>query len=260
MINYSVITENDVSKWKDKTGEEYHFPKKYLKILQPGTQVIYYKGRMKDKKFADKRLSLKEHYFGVAVIGELREDAESEKGDYYATVVNFQSFHKSVPFKIENKNLEIIPESRRSNYYRDGVRPISKEIFERIISLSDLSINYNDDALTSNGFDSEVEEGGKKKRYTTYYERNHVLRQQVLEIHGYTCQACKLNFKEYYGNWGEGFIHVHHLRPISSIGETHKVNPRTDMAVLCPNCHSMVHRRKDKILTIEELKHMIKKR
>jgi len=37
---YTIITENDESQWDDDTGVLYHFPKKYLKHLQPGTNVI----------------------------------------------------------------------------------------------------------------------------------------------------------------------------------------------------------------------------
>ena len=48
---YTVITENDESAWKDKTGVLYHFPKRYLKYLTPGTRVIYYKGKLKNKSF-----------------------------------------------------------------------------------------------------------------------------------------------------------------------------------------------------------------
>ncbi|WP_411973692.1 hypothetical protein ACLCDV_11025 [Sphingobacterium sp. Lzh-3] len=55
-MNYVVITENDVSQWKDNKGREYHFPKRYLKYLTKGTFIIYYKGRMKDTSFALKRM------------------------------------------------------------------------------------------------------------------------------------------------------------------------------------------------------------
>ena len=45
------------------------------------------------------------------------------------------------------------------------------------------------------------------------------------------------------------------LTPIPSL----EMNPKTDMTVLCPNCHSMIHRKKSKTLTIEELKAIYKK-
>lgn len=38
--NYAVIVENDISAWADETGVLYHFPKRYLELLNPNTRVI----------------------------------------------------------------------------------------------------------------------------------------------------------------------------------------------------------------------------
>jgi 5-methylcytosine-specific restriction protein A len=63
-----------------------------------------------------------------------------------------------------------------------------------------------------------------------------------------------------YGEIGRGFIHVHHVVPISSIGESYKVDPAKDLVPVCPNCHAMLHRGKGgKVLTVEELRAKIKK-
>ena len=32
----TIIVENDVSQWEDRTGEVYHFPKRYRELLLPG--------------------------------------------------------------------------------------------------------------------------------------------------------------------------------------------------------------------------------
>ena len=64
---------------------------------------------------------------------------------------------------------------------------------------------------------------------------------------------CGFNFLERYGEIGRGFIHVHHVNPLSQTGEQ-IVDPKTDLVPVCPNCHSMIHRDKNHILTIEELK------
>ncbi|HCI3596178.1 TPA: restriction endonuclease, partial [Pseudomonas aeruginosa] len=53
----AVIAENDVSIWDDETGAVYHYPRRYSAILKPGVQVVYYKGKLTDKSFADQRLS-----------------------------------------------------------------------------------------------------------------------------------------------------------------------------------------------------------
>jgi hypothetical protein len=38
-------------------------------------------------------------------------------------------------------------------------------------------------------------------------------------------------------------IHVHHLRPQSSIGKRYRVNPIADLRPVCPNCHMVLHLR-----------------
>ncbi|MDA1453019.1 hypothetical protein PALA21_04792 [Pseudomonas aeruginosa] len=67
----AVIAENDVSIWDDETGAVYHYPRRYSAILKPGVQVVYYKGKLTDKSFADQRLSAQPHYFGIARIGKV---------------------------------------------------------------------------------------------------------------------------------------------------------------------------------------------
>ena len=61
-----------------------------------------------------------------------------------------------------------------------------------------------------------------------------------------------------YGELGQGFIHVHHIVPISKIGKEYKIDPINDLVPVCPNCHAMLHRGKDgKVYRIDELKEII---
>ncbi|MBU3680073.1 MAG: hypothetical protein FGM32_10790 [Candidatus Kapabacteria bacterium] len=65
-----------------------------------------------------------------------------------------------------------------------------------------------------------------------------------------------MNFEDVYGPIGRGFIHVHHRRPISAAGGSYSINPSTDLVPVCPNCHSMMHRRTPPY-TVEELRGMM---
>ncbi|MFC1460592.1 HNH endonuclease [Microvirga arabica] len=40
---------------------------------------------------------------------------------------------------------------------------------------------------------------------------------------------------------GQDFIHIHHKRPLSLAGGPTLIDPKTDLAPLCPNCHAIVH-------------------
>lgn len=253
-MNYYILTENDESKWNDQAGIRYHFPQRYFKWLQPGTKIIYYKSKMQKRKFADKRLSKDPHYFGFATIGEVEKNKDKT---YNASFRDFHLFAKAVPFKIGEDYLEVIPTSRKSNYWRDGVRPIDETLYNKILELAEIELNtgasiYNDVELSA--VDAAIYlEGGQKLAIVTLYERNQQLRDKAIEIHGYSCKVCGFNFGETYGEWGEGFIHIHHKNPVAQNAEVKTVNPETDLVPLCANCHAMVHRRKNKILNIETL-------
>ncbi len=126
----------------------------------------------------------------------------------------------------------------------------SFEVWRERNELNDLN-QGTPEAITS-GF-----EGKKKKIYTTTYERNAKLRSKAVIIHGTTCAACGFNFETIYGKWGEGYIQVHHLKPLSGRKSEAEVNPTKDLIVLCANCHAMVHRKKVKTLSISQLKTLL---
>lgn len=248
---YTVITENDVSDWSDETGILYHFPKRYCRLLAPGTQLIYYKGReRKEHKGKVQRLSSEPHYFGSAKIGKLYPDRHSEKGDYFATIVEYQPFTTPVNFKQNNKYIEIIPDNKKTNYWRDGVRAIDKLVFDRIVSMASISFNDNAEVVAE-------EEGTYLTSLTTRYERNPRLRKQAIAIHGAVCKACGFDAKKVYGDAYDGMIHIHHLNPLSEVATRHSVDPEVDLIPLCPNCHAVVHHKKNKLLSLEELKKLI---
>ncbi|WP_300433726.1 DUF3883 domain-containing protein [Christiangramia sp.] len=136
-MKYVIITENDESQWDDKTGISYNYPAKYHQILTPGTKVIYYKGKLKDKRFEDLRLSKDPHYFGVAIIGDIYLDENASKKEFYCDILAYQPFDSAVPFKLNGQYIETIPENKKSNYWRDGVREISKKTFDRILELAE---------------------------------------------------------------------------------------------------------------------------
>ena len=100
-------------------------------------------------------------------------------------------------------------------------------------------------------------EGAKKQVVVNRYERNPAARQKCIEHYGYKCSACEMNFEKSYSERGRYLIHVHHIIPLSSIGETYEVDPIKDLRPICPNCHAVIHRTEPPC-SIEELKELIK--
>lgn len=88
------------------------------------------------------------------------------------------------------------------------------------------------------------------------YERNPLARKKCIVHYGTSCFVCGFNFGKVFGELGKGFIHVHHLRPLSEMAEEHEVDPVEDLRPVCPNCHAMIHRRSPP-LSIEEIKALL---
>ena len=87
----------------------------------------------------------------------------------------------------------------------------------------------------------------RKYAFHRKVERNPTAAKQAKKFHGLRCQACDLDFEERYGKIGKGFIEAHHLKPIAKLEEGVAVtyDVAADFAVLCANCHRMIHRSDD---------------
>jgi 5-methylcytosine-specific restriction enzyme A len=101
-------------------------------------------------------------------------------------------------------------------------------------------------------------EGALIRVLVNKYERNPVNREICISMNGCYCQVCGFNFEEEYGMWGSGFIHVHHITPVSKLGKDYIINPLEDLVPICPNCHAIIHKT-DPPLTVNQLKNIIKK-
>jgi len=91
----------------------------------------------------------------------------------------------------------------------------------------------------------QVEE---KKRFKEHRRiEGRINTQKVKKILGCVCSVCDFNFSETYGDLGDGYIEAHHLQPYSDLlpGEKRKLHLKNDFAVLCANCHRMIHRLDD---------------
>ena len=99
-------------------------------------------------------------------------------------------------------------------------------------------------------------EGKRRQVLVNAFERNTVARKLCIKHYEAKCSVCNFDFQENYGEIGAGFIHVHHLLELSTIGKEYKVNPVTDLRPVCPNCHAMLHQR-NPAFSIEELRRII---
>lgn len=93
--------------------------------------------------------------------------------------------------------------------------------------------------------DEEASEGRTLTRLHKSKERNRALvtkkKAKVLKESGkLACEACGFDFAKVYGGHGEGFIECHHTQPLYTLDAGSKTK-LSDLALLCANCHRMVH-------------------
>ncbi|MGD6964070.1 HNH endonuclease [Fictibacillus phosphorivorans] len=107
--------------------------------------------------------------------------------------------------------------------------------------------------------DEGFPEGKVKLKQHLVRERNPVViklaKERFLQMHGKLyCEVCEFDFVEHYGELGEGYIEGHHTKPISDMSENEATKVE-DIALVCANCHRMLHRKRP-WLSIKELKNI----
>lgn len=100
-------------------------------------------------------------------------------------------------------------------------------------------------------------EGAMRSTWVNSYERHPQARRACIKHHGTSCAVCDFSFEEAYGPEFSGLIHVHHLRPLSELGQSYQIDPIVDLVPLCPNCHAAIHW-KQLASTVEELREKLR--
>ncbi len=90
-------------------------------------------------------------------------------------------------------------------------------------------------------------EGAALRRLTIHRRREWKLREakiaEALKRGRLRCDVpgCRFDFEKTYGSLGRGYAQVHHLRQLSDRDEDTPTS-LADLAVVCANCHAMIHR------------------
>lgn len=106
------------------------------------------------------------------------------------------------------------------------------------------------------GIEEPLVEGASFTVQVSAFERNPVARQKCIAHYGTSCSVCAFNFGATYGSCAGSYIHVHHLKPLASIGEEYVIDPIKDLRPVCANCHAVIHLRQPPY-SIEEVKGML---
>jgi hypothetical protein len=91
--------------------------------------------------------------------------------------------------------------------------------------------------------DFEAVEGNRQLVAHLQRERNQTLvRKKKKGAASLNCEACNFSFKQAYGQLAEEYCEVHHLVPLAE-AEKSRTTRLQDLAILCANCHRVVHLR-----------------
>ena len=188
--------------------------------------------------------------------------------------------------KVVNEGNESLLKWRYKPSKRDGKNENRKEYFskyflalevfisipEKVDEISDflnelLSLSENRekaDNLDRNtpDFRDSFPEGKLKERLHKQRERSSSLikavKKEALDQHGkLECQCCGFDFEVKYGYLGREFIEAHHTKPVSELHQDGEKTQKEDIALVCANCHRMLHRKRPWI-KMNELKKLTK--
>jgi predicted HNH restriction endonuclease len=139
----------------------------------------------------------------------------------------------------------------------------------RLLALRDIYDKYQkiyskiEDSIVDEEEEITFPEGKELYRLHRLKERNVALikmaKARYLDVNPkLSCQVCEFSFEDSYGELGKGFIEAHHIYPISNLTEETPTKVE-DIALVCSNCHRMLHRRRP-WLTLPELSKMNKQK
>lgn len=171
---------------------------------------------------------------------------------------------KAVLLPVEQREL-MIPRAVKGGIGQSNVwfadKEESQEIVNRVLAL----INEGAiPALPDVDQSQSILEGNPRLVAHLRRERNSAIikakKDAILRATGkLCCEACGFDFKETYGEFGDGFCEVHHLQPLSKADGLVKTE-LGDLAIVCSNCHRIIHRT-DPMLSISSLeKHLQRQR
>lgn len=114
------------------------------------------------------------------------------------------------------------------------------DYYQQII-ISDSSEDLNDAILDCNSLEER-----KIRRLHARFDRQGNIAKKVKQRKKYKCEVCGLTFTDKYGDIGKNYIEAHHLIPFNKLKEgVTKLDIDNDFAVLCSNCHRMIHKLND---------------
>ncbi len=204
----------------------------YLSLMQGGTEV---RNEFKAKgdylkvlrvRSAVLRAKLREFYVHFPDV-TVSLDSNADRPEFYEAahvLGKHYVLNDGLPSQSElERDLKLMCDAYRELIFRGGIES-----------------DFNDDIINE---ESSVMQR-REYRLHKVIERTGDYSSKAKKFHGTVCQVCAFDFGRAYGVLGEGYIEAHHLVPLSALKEglDYVYSIERDFAVLCANCHRMIHR------------------
>jgi hypothetical protein len=185
----------------------------------------------------------------IAAVGKVKRAAHFDGKRITGNPFQYENF-LDVDWQDEPRDLVF----SRVVFGQPTLQPMAKEKFDTLIG-SYIQVRGSID-IEECGFP----EGRELYKRHRERERNQkVIREaKVRRTHAdplLRCDVCRLSFAKRYGQLGMGYIEAHHMVPISEYSRVTRTKLE-DIALVCSNCHRMLHRRRP-WLQMDQLKQLL---
>lgn len=215
-------------------------------LIKRGTCFVAYQ-IVNEVRFAPSR------FIGY-IDNKLEKHSASTEKDGRETNKAINEILKTKPLSNDSLNSKYIEYCRKLN-----IQPSEKGSFGAPRKFWQLSLS--EDFNENRDLTGEFPEGKIVERTHRARERNSQVVSLAKENYKRTngrlfCQVCDFDFEKEYGLIGKDFIEAHHTIAVSEMKPEHKTKI-DDIAMLCANCHRMVHKKRP-WLTMNDLKSLLK--
>jgi predicted HNH restriction endonuclease len=171
---------------------------------------------------------------------------EGSAGERYLQLDTVGSDDREIPDKV----------SQSIQFDRQAAGQLLQLLHRTFPDLAGVDNSVSSGGETSTDSEEDGLEGRTLFRLHRIKERNrrlvHRKKRAVLAAKGrLLCEVCDFDFAMVYGQLGEGFAECHHRVPLAELDGTAPTR-LSDLAVVCANCHRMLHRRP--VHTVEQLR------
>ena len=141
--------------------------------------------------------------------------------------------------------------------HREGYDPVGRFLASRLIIGA--KVPEDDQVIASErinlrtGFFEGIVEGIARESIVLSRTRSAMLRREALKLSSGTCEGCGVNFSLLLGGRGLRALQVHHKKQLA-LRTTPEATSLTDLAVVCANCHAIIHTDPRKAMPVEEIR------